>query len=205
MFFAEKKTIFVHIPKTGGSSLEYAICESAFGKVSQWDSYTRSYHGQTVRGHFKKIPLKTRDGHSHSPISEYAEFLPIDSFLKFTVLRDPFTQVVSLYNQMRGPMKIPSLEHFIMSEDGKSMKALDDYIDQYRYTHIDGVFSIDKAFVFERYHEAQKFVETQFGIRINRSVRLWNTSYTNENFTKEMRCKFESAHHLSIDLHRKFL
>ena len=205
MFFLEKKIIFVHIPKTGGSTLEYSICESLFGKMTQPESYRKSYAECTVRGKFKNIPLRTRGGHTHSFIREYAQFLPIESFLKFTVLRDPFKQVVSLYNQMRKPMKIPSLEHFVMTDGGGSMKALDDYIDQYKYTHIDGVFAIDKPFVFERYGEAQAFVESQFGIKIDKSLRLWKTSYTDEVFTKEMTQKFESVYHKSIDLHRRFL
>ena len=102
-------------------------------------------------------------------------------------------------------MKIPSLEHFIMSDNDRSMKVLDHYIDQYKYTHINDQLIIDKVFVFDRYYEAQDFVEDFFKIKIDRQKKLWKTEYTNEEFSKEMKQKFESIYSSSIELYNRFL
>lgn len=203
MFFQEYKTIFVHIPKTGGSSLEFAICKKILGESIDFNK--DSYKNFTVRGAKMNILKDSPRGHSHSYILEYKEFFPIDTYLKFTVLRNPFDQVTSLYNQMKSGMKIPSLEHFILSNEYNSFQNLNHYINQYDYTHIDGELAIDKVFVFDRYNEAQDFVEQHFNLKIEKNKKLWATSYTGEKWTKQMRDKFEAVHYKSIDLYHRFL
>lgn len=203
MFFSVYKTIFVHIPKTGGSSLEFAICKKHLPESSNLNE--DSYKIFTIRGAMCCIEKNTPRGHPHSYISEYHKFLQINSYLKFTVLRNPFDQVTSLYNQMKSSMKIPSLEHFILSDEKNSFQNLNHYINQYEYTHLNGELAIDKVFVFDRYHEAQDFVEKQFDLKIERDKKLWATTYTGESWSKEMKNKFTSIHHQSIDLYHRFL
>lgn len=203
MYFSNNKIIFVHIPKTGGSSLEYFICKSLLKGSSNLSH--DSYKAFTIRGSILKIQQHSFRGHSHSYISEYKQFLPIDSYLKFTVLRNPFDQAVSLYNQIKGPMDIPSLEYFIMSDEKNSFLSLDHYINQYDYTHINGELCVDKVFVFDRYHEAQDFVDQKFNIKIERDKKLWKTIYSGESWSKEMKEKFESKYYKSIDLYHRYL
>jgi hypothetical protein len=203
MFFSVYRTIFIHIPKTGGSSLEFAICKKHLPESSNLD--TDSYKLFTIRGAMDGIQKYTALGHSHSYISEYYKFLQANSYLKFTVLRNPFDQVTSLYNQMKILMKIPSLEHFILSDEKNSFKNLNHYINQYEYTHFNGELAIDKVFVYDRYHEAQDFVEKQFDLKIDRDKKLWATTYTGEVWSKEMKDRFTSVHHKSIDLYHRFL
>jgi len=203
MLFENKNCIFVHIPKTGGSSLEYAISSNILN--TNEDVERKAYEEFSIRGNKMGIKRHAHQGNTHSYISEYALFVPINEYLKFSILRNPFDQVRSLYNQMRKIMKIPSLEHFIMADDNKSMKELDHYIDQYKYTHINDQLVIDKVFVFDRYYEAQNFVEDFFKIKIDREKKLWKTEYTNEEFSKEMKQKFESIYSNSIELYNRFL
>ena len=204
MFFTNYKTIFVHIPKTGGSSLEYAICKKIFNTPSYPQADKLGYENLTINGFFKKSKRGTGNGHPHSCISEYAKYLPIEEYIKFTVLRNPFDQVISLYNQMRKIIHIPSLEHFIMSNDANSIRNYSHYIDQYKYTHIDNQFKIDKVFIFDCYEEVQDFVEKKFELKIDRDKRIWQTEYTKEDMSQEMKNKFESIHFKSIDLYNKF-
>lgn len=203
MFFPDQKTIFVHIPKTGGSSLEYAICSNLLNTTESLED--KAYQNFSIRGCKMGIEIGSPQGHSHSYISEYSKFLPIQEYTKFCILRNPFDQVRSMYNQMRKIMSIPSLEHFIMSDDNKSVKILDHYVDQYKYTHIDDELAIDKIFVFDRYNEVQNFVEDAFNIKIDKQKKLWQTEYTQEEFTTEMKEKFKSTYYKSIDLYNRFL
>ena len=203
MLFEEQKIIFVHIPKTGGSSLEYAICSHLLNTDS--DVEYKSYKAFSIRGGKMGIQKSTPKGHTHSYISEYSSFVDLKDYVKFCVLRNPFDQVRSLYNQMKKIMNIPSLEHFIMADDHRSMKVLDHYIDQYKYTHINDQLCIDKVFVFDRYNEAQLFVENFFNIKIDKGKKLWPTKYTDEFFTIEMVDKFSKTYQKIIDLYNRCL
>ena len=178
MFFPNK-CLFIHIPKTGGSSLEHAIASNYLEGEQEGNIERKAYSEFTVHGHFEKRE-KGNGGHPHSFIKDYAEHLNIENYYKFVVLRNPFEQVVSLYNQIRVSANIPSLEHFILGDKNFTMKQVDHYIDQYKFTHIDGELMVDKIFVFDRYHEAQNFVEDKFNLTIDRDKKLWKTKYTGE-------------------------
>lgn len=204
MFFPNK-SLFVHIPKTGGSSLEHAITAHYLKDqpAHRWDRL--AYDRFTIHGHYKKYAWGVDGkGHPHSFISEYTEYLNIDDYLKFVILRNPFDQLISLYNQLRQDAMIPSLEHFVLSDEGLTMAKVDQYLDQYRYTHIDGELRIDKVFVFDRYAEAQDFVEAQFSITLDRDKRLWRTEHSGETLSPKARGHFESVYHQSIELYHQF-
>mgnify|MGYP003796709799 CR=1 FL=1 len=203
MFFPNKH-LLVHIPKTGGTSLEHAICKHYLEQEEDNKIDLLSYEKYTVHGHFKK-KVKGQGGHPHSFISDYDQYLDIDNYVKFTVLRNPFDQLISLYNQLRKNTDIPSLDYFILGDKNLTMKNVDHYIDQYKFTHIDNELRIDKVFVFDRYHEAQDFVEQRFGVQIDRDKRMWKTENTGETFSTEAKIYFESLYHQSIELYHQFL
>ena len=225
MFFPNNQ-LFIHIPKTGGTSLEFAICSKYFyEKIDQEESEKvyrefiaqsgfknldrkkieeMSYERFTINGHYRNLK-KGQGGHPHSFISDYAEFLDINDYEKFVVLRNPFDQVVSLYNQIRKQVEISSLDDFILCNDKHNIEKYRHYIDQYAFTHIDGVLSVDKVFVFDRYHEAQDYVENIFGIEIDRSLRLWKTEYTEEIISESSKIYFEDMYSQSIELYSQFI
>jgi len=202
--FFPNKCLFIHIPKTGGSSLEHAIANKYLEGEPEGNIERQAYSKFTVHGHFEKRE-KGNGGHPHSFIKDYAEHLNIENYYKFVVLRNPFEQVVSLYNQIRVSANIPSLEHFILGDKNFTMKQVDHYIDQYKFTHIDGELMVDKIFVFDRYHEAQNFVEDKFNLTIDRDKKLWKTKYTGETLSMEAKTHFESVYHQSIELYNQFL
>ena len=225
MFFPNNQ-LFIHIPKTGGTSLEFAICSKYFyEKNDQEDSEKAyrefiaqngfknldrkkieemSYERFTINGHYRNLK-KGQGGHPHSFISDYAEFLDINDYEKFVVLRNPFDQVVSLYNQIRKQVEISSLDDFILCNDKHNIEKYRHYIDQYAFTHIDGVLSVDKVFVFDRYHEAQDYVENIFDIQIDRSLRLWKPEYTEETISESSKIYFEDMYSQSIELYSQFI
>ena len=163
-----------------------------------------SYERFTINGHYRNLK-KGQGGHPHSFISDYAEFLDINDYEKFVVLRNPFDQVVSLYNQIRKQVEISSLDDFILCNDKHNIEKYRHYIDQYAFTHIDGVLSVDKVFVFDRYHEAQDYVENIFDIQIDRSLRLWKTEYTEETISESSKIYFEDMYSQSIELYSQFI
>jgi len=211
MFFPNK-CIFVHIPKTGGSSLEHAITANYLKDEPKEQWNRMAYDRFTVHGHFKKHAWSQHGkGHPHSYISEYDEHLNIDDYFKFVVLRNPYDQLISLYNQMRQETHIRSLDYFVLGTDGifgtdgLTMDKVDQYLNQYKYTHIDGELRMDKVFVFDRYAEAQDFVETRFDLKLDREKRLWKTEHSGEKLSPQAERYFESVYHQSIELYHQFL
>ena len=226
MFFPNKR-IFVHIPKTGGSSLEFAISKKYFLNQNELYENQKEYkdfisnHGLgginekrkieemsykkfTINGFFRDLK-KGKGGHPHSYISEYEEFLDLKKYEKFVILRNPFDQVISLYNQMRIQVEIKSLDDFIMCKGLHNIEKYRHYIDQYSFTHIDGVLAVDKVFVFDRYKEAQDYVEETFNIKIDRTLRLWKTEYSGEKLSDASRRYFEDMYSQSIELYNRFI
>tara|TARA_B100000787_G_scaffold82391_1_gene60699 strand:- start:401 stop:1012 length:612 start_codon:yes stop_codon:yes gene_type:complete len=203
MFFPNKH-LLVHIPKTGGTSLEHAICKEYLKQEQDDKVDLLSYKKYTVHGHFNK-KVKGQGGHPHSFISDYDQHLDINDYVKFTVLRNPFDQLISLYNQLRKSSDIPSLNYFILGDENLTIKNVDHFIDQYKFTHINNELRIDKVFVYDRYYEAQDFVEQRFGLQVDKDKRLWKTEYTGETFSTEAKIHFESLYHQSIELYHQFL
>ena len=225
MFFPNKK-ILVHIPKTGGSSLEYAISSKYFFEQQALDEKEKTYrsfidqHGlknvsrkkieemsykkYTINGHFRNLK-KGEGGHPHSYIEDYGEFLDLNDYEKFVILRNPFDQVTSLYNQLRKQVKIKSLNDFVMCNGKHNVKKYRHYIDQYAFTHINDQLYIDRVFVFDRYHEAQEYVEDSIGLKIDKSLRLWKTEHNGETLTESSRLYFEEIFHKSVELYNKYI
>lgn len=224
MFFPNKH-LFIHIPKTGGSSLSFAMAnkyyltmldkikdgsidcrvpQSKLKNISRKELQKMYYDNLTIHGRFKKLK-KGDGGHPHSFISEYKQHLNIDDYVKFVVLRNPFEQVVSLYNQLRKYVDIPSLNYFILNQGPNTIKHYDHYLNQHDFTHIDGDIKADKVFVFDRYDEAQKYVEDVFKLKVDKSLRLWKTEYTDETLSKKEKNFFEKRYHKSIELYNRFL
>ena len=106
---------------------------------------------------------------------------------------------------MRKQVEINSLDDFILCKDKHNINKYRHYIDQYAFTHIDGSLSADKVFVFDRYHQAQDYVEEAFQIKIDRSLRLWKTEYSGETLSESSRKHFEDMYSQSIELYNKFI
>lgn len=110
-----------------------------------------------------------------------------------------------MHNQIKKWSKFETLEEFVLSDKGHNVKQLSHYIDQYKFTHINNELKVNNVFVYDRYHEAQEFVEDTFKIKINRDKRLFKTEYDGSKFNEEMTKKIESLYRSSIDLYQKFL
>lgn len=93
----EYNFLFVHIPKTAGSSVA-----DAFRK------YGRPRARPLSRSISRKLPIKESPSHAHFRVHDPARKIinklsrPVfDSFLSFTVVRDPFEHAVSHYEYMK--------------------------------------------------------------------------------------------------------
>ena len=93
VYCKHNKIIFLHIPKTGGTSLSHTIRKHPFFIGS------KAYH-------------------DHKKISEFKKIVPTSRFkrcFKFTCVRNPFSMLVSLYNFILKNQKAPD---YTMVRDG---------------------------------------------------------------------------------------
>lgn len=96
MIFPDQNLIFVHIPKTGGTSLTKYL--APFTKEQFRERETRT-HGLGFQGtwHYK--------GAQHSPLDKKLKNLPpevsaeIENYKVLTVMRDPRTWILSIYTE----------------------------------------------------------------------------------------------------------
>ena len=89
----QKKIIFIHIPKTGGTSIENYM------NILNYNNPILK-HGY---GTFKNISFQ------HFTYSDYNEFLGIHIFknyFKFSVIRNPYTRIISEYFWVPDKLKI---------------------------------------------------------------------------------------------------
>ena len=81
----QQKFIFVHIPKTGGSSIELTICPN----TSIAGNHTGKLNNTTFDGKhwtYKQINLQTPN---------------INTYFKFTIVRNPYDRIVSLFEWLQ--------------------------------------------------------------------------------------------------------
>ena len=95
-----RKFIFVHIPKTGGTSMALALeVRAGAGDI---------LIGDTPKAKARKHRLRTHSCEGrlwkHSRIADIAGLAaaePLDDFFVFTIVRDPWDRVLSLYHWLR--------------------------------------------------------------------------------------------------------
>lgn len=209
MFFPQNKTIFVHIPKTGGTSIENQIASNFLNIKNNQGKFLHEHY--TIRGFFKKLEFGTPMGHRHSFISEYAEFLNLNDYESFVILREPFSQVLSMYRQIKDNHRskkilhlAPSLQDFIFGNCHNDLKFFDYYLNQYKFTHINGELKVNHVFLYEKYYEVQDFVEKQYNIKIDKSKRLMKTTEDDQILTQEMKNEIKKCYPETFDLYDRF-
>jgi hypothetical protein len=206
MFFPEKKIILVHIPKTGGTSLESEINKN-FYKTTD---YNYLHYNHTIRGKFNNLKSNTPQGHRHSFISEYFEFLDINEYYSFSIIREPLSQVLSLYRQLKYTdtlknVKITSLEDFIFGNSPRDLRFYNYYSNQYKFLTINDEVKVDKIFLFEEYWKAQDFIEEKFNIKIDRKITCMKTVNNGEILSHDMKKEIEKILPETFELYRKFI
>jgi len=210
MFFPQNKTILVHIPKTGGTSIENEIANKFLNIKDNQSKFLHENH--TIRGFFKKIELDTPMGHRHSFISEYGDFLELNDYDSFVILREPFSQVLSMYRQIKDNHRskkilnlAPSLQDFIFGNCKNDLKFFDYYLNQYKFTHINGELKVNHVFLYEKYHEAQDFVEKKYNIKIDKNKRLMKTTEDSQILTQDMKNEIKKCYPETFDLYDEYL
>lgn len=93
MLSTKHNTLFVHIPKCGGTSVESAIWEEhEKTEENLWMGFLDQFHNKFQTGglqHLKAIQIR-----------QYVGRKKFDSLFKFSIVRNPFARIVSQYLYM---------------------------------------------------------------------------------------------------------
>lgn len=85
-----KKILFIHIPKTGGSYIEWEM------RMNYHEDYLFSTTDDGI--HSNKVHFHLQHMNFQTIVNEkFLEFDYIDSFFKFTFIRNPYTRTLSEY------------------------------------------------------------------------------------------------------------
>lgn len=117
IFSPQRNFCFIHIPKTGGSSIEWAYGHSLlFGDVILDGS-------QSVMSHFYRKELKLGRHASAGQISRHFGRVPFQMMLSFAVIREPVERLISYFRWIHsfdhgGPVenslkKVTDFEKFV--------------------------------------------------------------------------------------------
>jgi hypothetical protein len=105
------KTIFLHIPKCGGTSIEKVLGTAT---IEELFSFKRANKHRDISISPKKFSpddfsLCMSKTPQHFTFMELKKSIPaeiFDSYLKFSVIRNPYTRFVSEYNHIKGKIKL---------------------------------------------------------------------------------------------------
>ena len=176
MINREHKIIFVHIPKTGGTSVEKLFDDSFYGwdeKRSLWKQHCSIYQMQSVYG------------------------IDIRSYYKFAIVRNPWDRAVSDYKWWTRPsspffnfLKNTTLEDYLLIHNGyekinhlnDSTGRADHFYTQYSFVEIDGRNCIDRIIRFENLQQDFNLVCDEVG---ERRQQLPHTNKTNRKHYSE--------------------
>lgn len=152
------KIIFVHIPKTAGTSME-----SMFGKV---EIKNQNYFTEMTQPGKHWTVQKCQE--------EYPEHF--NSYYKWTIVRDPWHREVSIYNMMRNQIKYRhmSFKQFLKEVTVPQVKddKLPVFKNQIKYITIDGDIHLDKIIRYEYLEEGWKQICKSIGKEHQKLNRL---------------------------------
>lgn len=169
----ELKVIFIHIPKTGGSSIEQLIwpMENGRSETDIWMGFEDAYHNKYQTG-----------GLQHLLADQVRSELGDDvfySYFKFAMIRNPWDKALSQYRYMA---KRPDLMSFIgMTETDGLKRYLElikkrehvQWMPQHRFVmNASGDCLVDYVGRFESFNQAVKFATQRIDLACKENPHL---------------------------------
>ncbi len=179
MIITSPKAIFIHIPKTGGTSLEKSLSTS-FETDNQDFGYNA---GHGFWG-------------AHEPLSLLSRKYDLSSYLKFTIVRNPWDRLVSTYFWQHSPFKKSmSFESFINNlsfyQNQKNAQIGNHLVPQLDLLSVNEAINIDYVGRFERFNASVKRIASLLGVdslqvpHLNKSLHNHYSTYYNSS-TKDL-------------------
>lgn len=159
--------LFIHIPKTGGTSMEYFL--------GLYNNYTHEYITNCIHSLEPNNILHLGYNQQHNPIHYYNNILYNINFI-FTIVRNPYTRLLSAFSFFKKfiePVKYKpesnlSISEWFFSERPINNNTILDYnnhlIPQYWYIQDKKFFSY--ICKYETLNQDVDYIKNKFGINI---------------------------------------
>ena len=155
----QHKTIFVHIPKTGGKSIEYAL--GVFGSNNKGgnrknDEILYGYQNDSNKAlqHLTALEIK-------SVISNDV----YNAYFKFAIVRNPYDRVISEYFWVKQLSMNMSFKDFLVKKIQPNKNLNSHYMEQYKFiTDENGNIIVDFVGKFENFNKDLRYVLNKLGL-----------------------------------------
>ena len=178
MYDPDKKILFVHIAKTGGSSISHYYAQYMFPDAPK--------NPEILHPKYIKKYLMINQPHPHCGIKEYGKILNLDEYYKFAVLRKPVHYIHSIYNEWPQAYFHKNFKDFILSEEFKNKIPT-------QVSHItnnNNQIEINELYKFEHINNVFKFIDVTFDSHIKTPIHIQKTfrdvKEINKNLTKKV-------------------
>lgn len=91
MISKDKRFIFIHVPKTGGTSIEKSLEKHSTDKV-----FLSGGNTVVVNNEYQKRLNLNRAQYKHISLKQYSELVNLSEYTAFCVIRNPLDRIVSL-------------------------------------------------------------------------------------------------------------
>lgn len=173
MFSHEKKIIFIHIPKTAGTSITDLLKDNTTNKKFRYNNH----------GKLRVLP-DILDYHKHSSSSRYEKLLGenlYSEYFKFTFVRNPWDRMVSWFEYARlgRPYNATEFERWIDMVEARSDDQMHKFMEN-------GIKKVDFIGRFENLEEDMSFVLKETGLEEENLLNLkkLNQSTRMEDYTR---------------------
>ena len=165
MILKKDKIIFIHIPKTGGSSIEYALLASQ-GVVLPFENVQLSIFENLLPDQLNTFLVdKKLDKPQHMTAEWYkSQIDDFDSYYKFAVVRHPYDRFLSQYYWQKNlpggaKLKVDKLKLDILRNREKIH-----YKHQYKFLYDkDKNLLVDDVFYWEDFSKVQQMLKAKLG------------------------------------------
>lgn len=165
MISHQHKTVFVHIPKCGGQSIEFAFLNDLGLRWRERAALLMRANDVPTLGPPRLSHLLARDYVAHHYLSPEL----FESYFTFTVVRSPFARVLSMFHYM-GHRK--SLSHFVQHRLTEAFEARDPFHGDYYFFRpqvdflqgADGTPMLDRSFRLEKFDDAREEITERAGL-----------------------------------------
>ena len=175
MIFFKKKIIFVHIPRSGGTTIEKTLWRSEFNRDFSFDMNDEKH---LLQGFIDKYRNKYQsDGLQHLTINNIEKIYPLESkqFFKFTFIRNPFSRIASTYCEIMNYRK--DLRDYLVIYKDSSFKNFLKLVKKNHHTHW---MPMNKFFLQEDMNFIGKF--EFFSEDLEKLEKLTDVTFLKKNF-----------------------
>lgn len=174
MYDPDKKILFVHIAKTGGSSISHYYAQSKFPDAPK--------NADILHPKFIRKYLMVNQPHPHCGIKKYEKILNLDEYYKFAVIRKPIDYIHSIYYEWPQAYTKKSFKDFILSKE---------FVEKIptQVSHLlnsKNEIDINKLYKFENLDNVFRFIDIKFQNKNNESLHIQKTFRDINEITEEL-------------------